>query len=82
MCEAPDHSQSVLPQNWGKTEPNCTVTRVALRHGTTGSGPRASSHSLLSLNKNGLEQAEVEVDFSPAHPCPMAGMANQWHACY
>ncbi|GFW52313.1 hypothetical protein TNCV_2427601 [Trichonephila clavipes] len=30
-CEAPDHPQSVLPQNWGGTEQNRTVTCMMLK---------------------------------------------------
>ncbi|GFX02642.1 hypothetical protein TNCV_3869791 [Trichonephila clavipes] len=29
--EAPDHSQSVLPQNWGRTEQNLTVICMVLK---------------------------------------------------
>ncbi|GFV15379.1 hypothetical protein TNCV_4834061 [Trichonephila clavipes] len=29
--EIPDHQQGVLPQNWGGTESNCTVTCMVLK---------------------------------------------------
>ncbi|GFT47360.1 uncharacterized protein TNCV_3749331 [Trichonephila clavipes] len=31
MWEAFDHSQGILPQNWGGTEPNCSVTSMVLK---------------------------------------------------
>ncbi|GFT14394.1 cullin-4A [Trichonephila clavipes] len=29
--ESPDHPQGVLPQNWGETELNCSVTCMVLK---------------------------------------------------
>ncbi|GFX41762.1 uncharacterized protein TNCV_388751 [Trichonephila clavipes] len=30
-CKVPDHPQGVLPQNWGETEQNRTVTCMVLK---------------------------------------------------